>query len=114
MSPPYVHLFSAFRSSLALNPLYSLPCVGGVQKSEKNSKSNQDKCKKAMEKGNMDGARIYAESAIREKNQALNCIEHTHTSLFIPLYSPRLIHSRLFVCCRFASVEPHRRRRTAR
>lgn len=30
------------------------------------------KCKKAIEKGNMDGARIYAQNAIREKNQALN------------------------------------------
>lgn len=29
-------------------------------------------CKKAIEKGNMDGARIYAQNAIREKNQALN------------------------------------------
>ena len=26
----------------------------------------------AIEKGNMDGARIYAENAIRNKNQALN------------------------------------------
>jgi len=43
-----------------------------AQKSEKAAKANQEKCKKAMEKSNMDGARIYAESAIREKNQALN------------------------------------------
>jgi charged multivesicular body protein 1 len=28
-----------------------------------------------MEKGNMDGARIYAENAIREKNQALNFLK---------------------------------------
>lgn len=41
-------------------------------KSEKAAKDNKEKCKKAMEKGNMDGARIYAESAIREKSTALN------------------------------------------
>jgi len=40
--------------------------------SEKSSAANKDKCKTAMEKGNMDGARIYAESAIRDKNTALN------------------------------------------
>lgn len=39
---------------------------------EKNASSNKLKCKRAMEQGNMDGARIYAESAIRDKNQALN------------------------------------------
>jgi len=39
---------------------------------EKNEKQNKLKLKQAIEKGNMDGARIYAENAIREKNQALN------------------------------------------
>jgi len=43
-----------------------------AKKCEKNAKINQNKCKKAMEKGNQDGARIYAENAIRDKNQALN------------------------------------------
>jgi len=39
---------------------------------EKREKENKKKLKMAIEKGNMDGARIYAENAIREKNQALN------------------------------------------
>jgi len=43
-----------------------------AKNSEKSSVANKDKCKTAMEKGNMDGARIYAESAIRDKNTALN------------------------------------------
>jgi len=43
-----------------------------AKKSEKSGSDNKLKCKKAMEVGNMDGARIYAESAIRDKNQALN------------------------------------------
>ncbi|XP_027203229.1 charged multivesicular body protein 1 [Dermatophagoides pteronyssinus] len=30
------------------------------------------KCKKAIQKGNMEGARIHAENAIRQKNQSLN------------------------------------------
>lgn len=42
------------------------------KKSEKNEKAQKLKLKKAIEQGNMDGARIYAQNAIREKNQALN------------------------------------------
>jgi len=42
------------------------------KKSEKNEKAQKLKLKQAIEKGNMDGARIYAQNAIREKNQALN------------------------------------------
>ncbi|KAL6061601.1 Charged multivesicular body protein 1a [Balamuthia mandrillaris] len=42
------------------------------RKCEKNEKQNKLRLKKAIEKGNMDGAKIYAENAIREKNQALN------------------------------------------
>ncbi len=43
-----------------------------AKKSEKNAGANKLKCKKAMEQGNMEGARIFAESAIRDKNTALN------------------------------------------
>mmetsp|Transcript_7855 Transcript_7855/g.11869 ORF Transcript_7855/g.11869 Transcript_7855/m.11869 type:complete len:204 (-) Transcript_7855:785-1396(-) len=39
---------------------------------EKQAVSEKKKCKVAMEKSNMEGARIYAENAIREKNNALN------------------------------------------
>lgn len=42
------------------------------KKSEKLAGTHKLQCKKAMEQGNMDGARIYAESAIRDKNSALN------------------------------------------
>ena len=42
-----------------------------VQKSEKL------KVKKAIEKGNMDGARIYAESTIRKRNEQLNYVALT-------------------------------------
>jgi charged multivesicular body protein 1 len=42
------------------------------KKSEKNEKAQKLKLKQSIEKGNMDGARIYAQNAIREKNQALN------------------------------------------
>ncbi|KAH3745093.1 SNF7 family protein [Pelomyxa schiedti] len=44
-------------------------------RSEQNEKREKLKAKKAMEKGNMDGARIYAENAIREKNMALNYLK---------------------------------------
>jgi len=43
-----------------------------AKKCEQNAGANKLKCKKAMEQGNMDGARIFAESAIRDKNTALN------------------------------------------
>ncbi|KAK5576331.1 hypothetical protein ACTA71_007458 [Dictyostelium dimigraforme] len=42
------------------------------KKSEQSEKAQKIKLKKAIEQGNMDGARIYAQNAIREKNQSLN------------------------------------------
>lgn len=42
------------------------------KKCEKEEKQEVFKCKQAMEKGNMDGARIYAQNSIRKKNESLN------------------------------------------
>ena len=42
------------------------------KKCEKEEKAEKAKLKKAIEKGNMEVARIHAENAIRQKNQALN------------------------------------------
>merc|ERR1711893_441200 len=42
------------------------------KKCEKAEKEEKAKLKKAIQKGNTEGARIYAENAIRNKNQALN------------------------------------------
>ena len=42
------------------------------RKCEKRQKQQLVKVKKAIEKGNIEGAKIYAQNAIREKNQALN------------------------------------------
>ena len=42
------------------------------QKSAKEEKSERLKVKKAIEKGNLDGAKIYAQNAIRKKNESLN------------------------------------------
>ncbi|CAG9582798.1 conserved hypothetical protein [Leishmania major strain Friedlin] len=39
---------------------------------EKEQKQEMNKCKQAMEKNNMEGARIYAQNSIRKKNEALN------------------------------------------
>jgi len=44
-----------------------------ARKSDKNEKANIEKLKNAIKKGNSEGAKIYGQSAIREKNQALNC-----------------------------------------
>jgi len=43
-----------------------------AKKSDKEEVVEKKKLKKAIAKGNMDGARIHAENAIRQKNQALN------------------------------------------
>ncbi|XP_024386254.1 ESCRT-related protein CHMP1B [Physcomitrium patens] len=46
--------------------------VRAAKKCEKDEKSEKLKVKKAIEKGNMDGARIYAQNAIRKHNEQLN------------------------------------------
>lgn len=45
------------------------------KKAEKEEKAERAKLKKAMEKGNMEVARIHAENAIRQKNQSLNFLK---------------------------------------
>lgn len=45
------------------------------KKCESEEKSEKLKIKKAIEKGNLDGARIYAQNAIRKKNEALNYLK---------------------------------------
>jgi len=42
------------------------------QRAEKDEKAQRAKVKKALQQGNVDGAKIYAENAIRKKNEALN------------------------------------------
>lgn len=44
-------------------------------KCEKDEKAERLKVKKAIEKGNIDGAKIYAQNAIRKKNEALNYLK---------------------------------------
>lgn len=43
-----------------------------AKKSEMNAKKEEKKVKAAVEKGDMEGARIYAQNAIREKNERVN------------------------------------------
>lgn len=43
-----------------------------ARKCEKDEKTEKMKVKKAIEKNNLDGARIYAQNAIRKKNEQLN------------------------------------------
>ncbi|KAL5010723.1 hypothetical protein ScPMuIL_013028 [Solemya velum] len=43
-----------------------------AKKCEKSEITEKTKLKKAIQKGNMEGAKIHAENAIRQKNQALN------------------------------------------
>lgn len=42
------------------------------KKCEKEEKAERGRVKKAIEKGNMEGAQIYAQNAIRKKNEQLN------------------------------------------
>jgi len=43
-----------------------------AKKAEKDQKAQTAKVKKALQQGNIEGARIYAENSIRKKNEALN------------------------------------------
>ncbi|XP_062923559.1 charged multivesicular body protein 1a [Mobula hypostoma] len=43
-----------------------------AKKAEKDSKAEQAKVKKALQQKNIEGAKIYAENAIRKKNEGLN------------------------------------------
>jgi charged multivesicular body protein 1 len=52
--------------------LTSKQMARSAKKCEKNQSINKEKLKKAIEQGNMEGAKIYAQNVIREKNQALN------------------------------------------
>jgi len=42
------------------------------KKAEKDQAAQQSKVKKALQQGNIEGAKIYAENAIRKKNESLN------------------------------------------
>lgn len=42
------------------------------KKAEKEQAVQQSKIKKALQQGNVEGAKIYAENAIRKKNESLN------------------------------------------
>lgn len=52
--------------------LTSKQMVRSSKKCDKNMAANKEKLKKAIEQGNVEGARIYAQNVIREKNQSLN------------------------------------------
>ena len=41
----------------------------------KDESAEKMKCKRAIQKGNIDGARIHAENAIRQKNNSLNYLK---------------------------------------
>ena len=45
------------------------------KKAEKEQRQQEAQVKKALEKGNPDVARVYAENAIRKKNESLNYLK---------------------------------------
>jgi len=49
--------------------------VRASRKCEKEEKNDKAKVKKAIEKGNIEGAKIYAQNAIRKKSEALNFLK---------------------------------------
>jgi charged multivesicular body protein 1 len=52
--------------------LTSKQMARSAKKCDKNMELQKEKLKKAMKEGNMEGAKIYAQNVIREKNQSLN------------------------------------------
>ncbi len=73
LSLPYTKLILPY-------PHPNLPCLTLTPplgpspqiKCEKEEKAEKLRVKKAIEKGNMEGAKIYAQNAIRKKNEQLN------------------------------------------
>lgn len=55
--------------------LTSKQLLRSSKKCEANSAAQKLKLKQAIEKGNMEGAKVYASNVIREKNQALNFLK---------------------------------------
>lgn len=61
------------------NLQFNIKCTGkqfskNATKSEKDAEKDIEKCKQAMQKGNIEVAKIYAQSAIRKKNESVNFI----------------------------------------
>ena len=52
--------------------LTSKQMARSAKKCDKNMATQKEKLKKAIEQGNMEGAKIYGQNVIREKNQSLN------------------------------------------
>jgi charged multivesicular body protein 1 len=52
--------------------LTSKQMARSAKKCDKNCEIQKEKLKKAIKDGNMEGAKIYAQNVIREKNQSLN------------------------------------------
>lgn len=52
--------------------LTSKQMARSAKKCDKNKEIQTEKLKKAIKDGNMEGAKIYAQNVIREKNQSLN------------------------------------------
>ncbi|NXY81205.1 CHM1B protein, partial [Alcedo cyanopectus] len=64
LTPASEHLFNLKFAAKELNR--------NSKKCDKEEKAEKAKIKKAIQKGNMEVARIHAENAIRQKNQAIN------------------------------------------
>lgn len=72
-----LELFSFSLSKICLDHLFSLKFTvkefeRNSKKCDKEEKAERAKLKKAIQKGNMEVARIHGENAIRQKNQSLN------------------------------------------
>ncbi|XP_069696803.1 charged multivesicular body protein 1b-like [Periplaneta americana] len=46
-----------------------------ARRCDKEEKLEKEKCKRSLRQGNIDGARIHAENAIRQRNQSLNFLK---------------------------------------
>jgi charged multivesicular body protein 1 len=91
------NLFSGNSEKQFLDQIFNLKftskqLVRQAKKAEKEERSETMKVKKAIEKGNMDGARIYAQNAIRKKSEQLNYLRvrvlcKTHSTIKVAILS---------------------------
>lgn len=75
-----VNMFGGSSDKKLMDQIFNLKftskqLVRQAARCEKEEKAERLKIKKAIEKGNMEGAKIYAQNAIRKKNEALNFLK---------------------------------------
>ncbi|KAI8367276.1 Snf7-domain-containing protein [Blakeslea trispora] len=79
-STPFLSFYNTYAMNGLENQLFQLKFTAKQlnkqsKRCQKDETTEKNKLKKAIQDGNMEGARIYASNAIRKKNEALNLLK---------------------------------------